>query len=67
MKKSHSLRILHLPLETSTSLIYQTVTGLEMLLIPSLCPLNMHEERTPNKPISLGTPRPGEMKTVINL
>ena len=38
-----------------------------MLSIPSLCLLNMHGERMPNKPISLGIPRPGGMKTVIDL
>ena len=67
MKKSCSLRISQLPLEISTLLIYQTVIDLKMLSIPSLCLLNMHGERMPNKPISLGIPRPGGMKTVIDL
>ena len=67
MKKSCLLRMLHLPLEISTSPIYQTVTGLKMLLILSLCSLNMHRERMPNEPILLDIPSPCGIKTVINL
>ena len=67
MKKSRSLRMSHLPLEISTSPIYQTVTGLKILLIPLLHPSNIHRERMPNKPISLGIPSSGRMKTVIDL
>ena len=67
MKKSCSLRISQLSLEISTPLIYQTVTDLKMLSISSLCLLNMHGERMPNKPISLNILRPGRIKTVIDL
>ena len=43
------------------------MTGLKILSIPLLHPLNMYRERTPSEPILLGIPRPGGMKTVTDL
>ena len=67
MKKICSLKMSYLSLETSTSLMYLIVIGLKTLSIPSPHPSSMCEERILNELISLGIPRAGGMKTVINL